>query len=70
MVAENPKDPNPLILRARVWKSAGHMRSAINDLQAAGHLIESGESQTQYADTPGLERVARLLQLYLEGLDK
>jgi hypothetical protein len=70
MVAENPKDPNPLILRARVWKSAGHMRSAINDLQAAGRLIESGESQTQYADTPGLERVAWLLQLYVEGLDK
>ena len=68
MVAEHPKDPNPLILRARVLKSGGRLHSAIEDMRAAKRLIESGESKTVYADTPGVERVAEILKLYEDYL--
>ena len=69
MVAEHPKDPNPLILRARVLKSGGRLHSAIEDMRTAKRLIESGESKTEYADTPGVERVAELLKLYEDRLN-
>lgn len=68
MVAEHPKDPNPLILRARVLKSGGRLHSAIEDIRTAKQLIESGESKTEYADTPGVERVAEILKLYEDCL--
>jgi hypothetical protein len=69
MVAEHPKDPNPLVLRARVLKAGGRLHSAIEDMRAAKRLIESGESKTEYADTPGVERVAELLKLYEDRLN-
>lgn len=69
MVAEHPKDPNPLILRARVLKSCGRLHSAIEDLRAAKRLMESGESKTEYADTPGVEKVAEILKLYEDCLN-
>jgi hypothetical protein len=69
MVAEHPKDPNPLILRARVLKSGGRLHSAIEDMRAAKRLIERGESKTVSANTPSVERVAELLKLYEDCLN-